>query len=315
MECKHCHKDIPDEAKYCHLCGKEQNPKPKRRRRHRPQSQGTVTKLSGQRTNPYWARLPADYSSGTPVRESLGCYPTYASAAEALSKAMYTPEQIDNKQKTVTLQDIYDRFIASNYYLQLSKSAQGSHRSAWKHLTQCANVPVSQVNKDTFQVPINAMHEAQFKRESLAKVRNLSSLLCKEAMSIGRMSINYGKLVQLPKSDTEPAKPFSSKEIIRIWAAAEGEGDRDAMALLVLIYTGMRPGELLSVDIAEHAVYIQLKRKRRCDLCYFSRFFSDFLVFRKLLFARNRCYAFSITCEFRGLFYGAYRTCVFSCYS
>lgn len=71
-------------------------------------------------------------------------------------------------------------------------------------------------------------------------------------MGLKMMTTNYGALVQLPRADSEPAKPFNSEEIIRIWAAAEGEEDRDAMALLVLIYTGMRPGELLSVDIAEH---------------------------------------------------------------
>ena len=253
MDCKHCHKDIPDDAKYCHLCGREQNPKPKRHRRHRPQSQGSIVKLSGgNRANPYWARLPADYSSGAPVRESLGCYPTYAAAAEALTKAMYTPEQTEHKKKTITLQDIYDRFVCSHYFANLTKSSQGSHKTAWKYLYPCATVPVSEINKDTFQRPVDNMRESGLKRESMAKVRNLASLLCKEAMGLKMMSTNYGALVQLPRADSEPAKPFSSKEIMRIWAAAEGEGDRDAMTLLVLIYTGMRPGELLSVDIAEH---------------------------------------------------------------
>ena len=251
MECKHCRKDIPDEAKYCHLCGKEQNPKPKRHRRHRPQSQGTVTKLSGQRTNPYWARLPADYSSGTPVRESLGCYPTYAAAAEALTKAMYAPGQTEHKQKPVTLQDIYDRLVNSHYYESLSKSAQGSHRTAWKYLYPYATVLVSEINKDTFQRPIDDMRNAGLKRESMAKVRNLASKLCHEAMGMGLITANYGQLVQLPKSDTEPAKPFASSQIKLLWEASD-MGDKDAMTVLVLIYTGMRPGELLSTDIAAH---------------------------------------------------------------
>ena len=251
MECKHCHKDIPDEAKYCHLCGKLQTVQTKRRRRHRPQSQGTVTKLSGQRTNPYWARLPADYSSGTPSRESLGCYPTYAAAAEALAKALYAPDQAEQKPKTVTLQDIYNRFVNSHYFEGLSKSAQGSHSAAWKYLSQCASVPVSEINKDTFQKPIDEMRDVGLKRETMAKARNLASLLCKEAMGKGLITVNYGQLVQLPKTDTTPAKPFSTEQVQRIWAAAD-DGDKDAMTLLVLLYTGMRPGELLSTDIAEH---------------------------------------------------------------
>lgn len=251
MECIHCHKDIPYDAKYCHLCGKQQTVQPKRHRRHRPQSQGTITKLSGQRANPYWARLPADYSSGIPVRESVGCYPTYAAAAEALSKALYTPEQVEKKQESVTLQNIYDRFIASHYFENLSKSAQGSHRTAWTYLSQCATMPVSSINRDTFQGPIDEMRNNGLKRETMAKARNLASLLCKEAMGLGLMMVNYGQLVQLPRVDTEPAKPFSTDQISRIWSAADN-GDKDAMTVLVLIYTGMRPGELLSTDIAKH---------------------------------------------------------------
>lgn len=252
MECKHCHKDIPNEAKYCHLCGKQQTVTYKRHRRHRPQSQGSIVKLSGgNRANPYWVRLPADYSSGVPVRESLGCYPTYAAAAEALTKAMYTPEQNEHKQKTVTLQDIYDRFVSSHYYESLSKSAQGSHRTAWRYINRCATIPVSEINKDTFQRSIDEMRKDGLKRETMAKARNLASLLCKEAMGLGLMTVNYGQLIQLPKADTEPAKPFSSAQIKLLWEASD-MGDKDAMTVLVLIYTGMRPGELLSTDIAEH---------------------------------------------------------------
>lgn len=252
MECIHCHKDIPSNAKYCHLCGKLQTMQSKRHRRHRPQSQGTITKLGGYRANPYWARLPADYSSGQPVRESLGCYPTYAAAAEALTKTMYTPEQNEHKQRTVTLQDIYDRFVSSHYYESLSKSAQGNHRTAWKHICQqCGDVDVSIVNKETFQKQIDNMRVDNYRRETLAKVRNLCSLLCREAMGLGLMTVNYGQLVQLPKSDVEPAKPFSSSQIKLLWEVSDMQ-DKDAMTVLVLIYTGMRPGELLSTDIATH---------------------------------------------------------------
>lgn len=252
MKCKYCQTDLPnEEAKYCHVCGKQQQPKVKRRRR-RAQAQGTITKLSGKRDQPYWARLPADYSTGIPVRVSVGCYPTYASAAKALAKALYAPEEaLVAKQKPLTLKDMFDRFVASNYYLQLSKSAQGSHKSAWTHLESQANTPVAHVNKDTFQRSINALSELGYRRETLAKIRNLASLLCKEAMGLGLMTVNYGQLIQLPKGDTVPSKPFSAAQIRALWLAADG-GDKDAMAILVLIYTGMRPAELLSVDIRIH---------------------------------------------------------------
>ena len=110
---------------YCHICGKRQQTQPKRRRLRRAQSQATITKLSGRRENPYWARLPAAYNTSKITRKSLGCYPTYNAAAEALSKAMYAIEQESEQQsKTITMQNMYDRFVDSHYYAALSKSAQ-----------------------------------------------------------------------------------------------------------------------------------------------------------------------------------------------
>lgn len=250
MVCIYCKVKLLQGSLYCHKCGRRQKQQTRKRRR-RAQSQGTITKLNGARQKPYWARLPADYSSGIPVRKSLGCFPTYAAAAEALTKAIYIPEDTPKYKKQINLQEIYYRFISSHYFESLSASAQNSHKTAWKYLVQYANIPISEINKDTFQKTIDAMSAQKMKRESTAKVRNLASKLCQEAMGLSLITVNYGKLVQLPKSDTEPPKPFSSDHIKLLWNAAD-HGDQDAMAVLVLIYTGMRPGELLSVNIGQH---------------------------------------------------------------
>ena len=70
-------------------------------------------------------------------------------------------------------------------------------------------------------------------------------------MGQGLITINYGHLIQLPKADSNAAKPFSSQDLKAIWQAADN-GNKDAMAVLILVYTGMRPAELLSLDISVH---------------------------------------------------------------
>ena len=271
MFCKHCQIQLPDNAVYCHICGKKQITQ-SHKHRHRAHAEGTITKLSGRRASPYWARLPVDYSSGIAVRRSIGVYPTYKAASEALAKAIYAIETENSKvQGSVTLQNIYEQFIKSHYYDGLSKSAQSAHRTAWKHLENCWNVPITSINKEAFQTAINILNQKGYKRETLAKIRNLASLLCKEAMGMGLITINYGQLVQLPKSDTIAAKPFSGQDLKTIWHAADN-GNKDAIAVLILIYTGMRPSELLSVDIAahlhteEHYWYFQTGNKTEAGL-------------------------------------------------
>ena len=91
MLCIRCNTELQEDAVYCYRCGKKQNQAVKRRHPKRPHAQGTITKLPGKRQNPYWARLPADYSGRTTERISVGCFPTYKAAAEAIAKAMYAP--------------------------------------------------------------------------------------------------------------------------------------------------------------------------------------------------------------------------------
>lgn len=250
MLCKNCRTALADNSVYCHICGKKQFSQPKRRL-HRGKLQGTITKLPGKRQNTYWARLPIDYSSGTPERKSIGCFRTYNDAAEALAKAMYICEAAAESLPNTTLQMVYDQFIESNYFSGLSKSAQGAHRTAWKHLSSISEVPVANVTKNTFQVPIDNLRKAGKKRETLAKVRNLSSLLCQEAMGMGLLTTNYGQLVQLPQKDSKGSPPFTSADLKRIWAEVD-KGNSTAMAVQLLNYTGMRPGEMLSIRIEEH---------------------------------------------------------------
>ena len=248
MNCGYCNTKLGKNVNYCPYCGRKiYNADGERRHYSRPQGQGTITKITGRR-KPYWARMPASYDSGETKRVSVGCYATYAEAAESLAKAMYLPS---NNADNLTLKDLYERFEGSKYYDQLSASARGAHRAAWKHLASCANIKVSKINKETFQRPIDALAASGAKRGTLAKIRNTASLLCKEAMGLGLITVNYAQLVQLPRDDTAPPVPFSSAELSVIWNTADA-GNIDAMAVLVLCYTGMRPGELLGVKIEQH---------------------------------------------------------------
>lgn len=266
MICKYCHTKLPQGAIYCHRCGKRQCARVTRRHARRPQSQGSITKLSGHK-NQYWARLPADYSTGVAVRKSLGCYPTYKAAAEAINMAIGNTKSLQTASPT-TLADIYQHFTLSQYYNALSSSAQRSHRTAWKHLSCIANISITSINMDTLQQPIDALHCAGRKRATLAKVRNLCSLLCREAIGLGILNTNYGHYIQLPKEDSASAKPFDLTALQSIWAVAD-TGDTVAMSTLLMIYTGMRPNELLSIEISTHLhtsdtyQYVQIGSKTR----------------------------------------------------
>lgn len=247
-KCPKCKKPTVDDASFCAYCGKRLVPLP-RRVRPRTEGQGSITKLSDDRAKPYWARLPAEYDNLHVQRRSIGCYKTYKEAAEALAKAMYVEQE--SAQRGLTLGDLYEGFIETKYFAQLTPQSQAGHRNSWRDLQAAAKVPVKQINRDTLQQIIDTAEKRGLKRETLAKIRNLASMLCREAMAKGLLTVNYGQLVQLPRSDSKPVQPFSADEIAMIWDATDS-GDKTAQAVILLIYTGLRPGELLSMRIEEN---------------------------------------------------------------
>ena len=199
------------------------------------------------------ARMPEKEINGKTVRPILGCYATYTEADQALREAQGSQIPV----KKYTLETIWDVFQSSNYFQALSDSGQESHRKAWKYLDRYKGIKAADLSTEPFQQAVDAMKEKGLSRETMAKVRNLASLLCKECMRLRLIEVNFGQLVQLPKQDKDTSvRSFTLAELDILWQAAE-DGSQDAMVVLLMCYTGMRPGELLGVDIAQHI------RKRR----------------------------------------------------
>ena len=247
MLCKKCGKVIPDGALYCQYCGKKQQTAPQPRHAKRVHGSGSITRLKGNRARPYLARLPATLQSGTRAQRALGMFATYQEADEALRAAVNS----SGSTAAYTLRQVYEIFTGGNYFSRLSKDGQKSHLSAWKYLEPYASKRMYRITKAEFQAAVDAMAQRGLKRETMAKVRNLASLLCKEAMGLGIITVNYGALVQLPRRDSKEQTPFSNAELKLLWDTAKA-GDAAAMHIVLNCYTGMRPGELFGVELEKH---------------------------------------------------------------
>lgn len=247
MICKKCRREIPEDAVFCPQCGKKQTAAPRKRHAKRPAGSGTINKVPGRRANPYRALFPAIWRDGRKLQKPLGYYPTYEAADAALREALAIGRDAHER----TLEDMYRRFISGNYFAGLSASGQESHRSAYRYMQDIGATRIVDVSTETFQRIVDDMRGKGLSRETMAKVRNLASLLCKECMRAKLMDVNFGALVQLPRQEKAKRRSFTLRELSRIWAAAEA-GDRAAMAVILLCYTGMRPSELLGMRIEKH---------------------------------------------------------------
>ena len=82
------------------------------------------------------------------------------------------------------------------------------------------------------------------------KIKVLFNQMYKYAMQNGLVTKDYSTYVELGKNDSGTyRKPFTMDEIKTLWDNVER--DSFIRLILILIYTGMRPGELLDVKIED----------------------------------------------------------------
>lgn len=247
MRCKSCGKEIPANALWCPWCGKKQA-KTKKKVARRPSGTGTIVKVAGKRTRPYLALLPATYSSGEKSRKPLGYFATYTEADEALARARL---EKNRDRQLLTWEDMYSSFTHSNYFSELSVDGQKSHLKSWKHLKCVSGKKVVETTKKDFEGAVQKMHSDGLGRETCLKVRNLASLLCQEAMGEKLISVNFARLVKLPKEEKKVKPPFSSSDMKKLWNLSD-LGDTAADVTLLMCYTGMRPSECLGLLLEKH---------------------------------------------------------------
>ncbi|MBE5804799.1 MAG: hypothetical protein E7316_09855 [Clostridiales bacterium] len=69
------------------------------------------------------------------------------------------------------------------------------------------------------------------------------SKLFQRAIADGFVSVNPSSLLSLPEKNSKEIPAWQPDEIEKLWTTY-GKGNRIAAACLLMIYTGMMPGEL-----------------------------------------------------------------------
>lgn len=244
MLCPKCKEEVSDQFIYCPLCGKKLKTT-QRKRSRRPMGSGSVRFVPGNRSRPWQALLPAEYRNGKKIQKTLGYYKTSVEADAALMKVRASK----NKDIfTLTLQDIYDQFISGKYYAELSKHGQQGHKGAWKHLSKYAEWRIIDIKTAQFQDVIDVLASEGRSKETAAKVRNLASKLCEEAMKNDLMDKNYALLVDLSGKEKVEAKIFTLEQLAILW---RHQDDEMVAAILLMCYTGIRPNELFGIQIED----------------------------------------------------------------
>lgn len=200
-----------------------------------PNGYGCVRKMSGARRRPYAVILTTGYEdSGKQIRKYLSYHATKKEALAALAE--YHEAPFDLNKKDITFATVYDSWLKT-------RQNQTFYEPSFRRLEALHKLNFRDIRKRHIQALVDA---CPLGFSTKAKMKNLCTMLFRYAIENELVTTNFATLVELPvKQESTLHKPFTDAEIAELW---ELTADFNAQTALILIYTGMRPGELARLD-------------------------------------------------------------------
>lgn len=227
-----------------------------------PNGHGSVTKLKGRRHNPYWARITVGYDENDKaIRKSLGTYKTKKEALEALVK-----HKDDSNPNSFTLQEVFDMYKKERIENDMIKEATiKSYEDNFKHLKSLNNRKFKELSVNDYQEVFNNMKrlnskkETPLSKESKKRIKSVLSNLYTYALKHEIVEKDISVFIELGRGEQKVEKDiFNDIQIKKLFDNIDKIEDLDI--ILIFIYTGLRPSELLNltkdnVDIDRRVIF------------------------------------------------------------
>lgn len=225
-----------------------------------PNGFGNVSKLPGKRRNPWRARKTVswDITDNGKTKQTyitIGYYPTRQEALTALAEYNKHPFEIS---KDVTFEQVYDNWAKSKFD-EISRSNVAGYKAAYNLCSPIYNVRFCDLKLSHLQGVIDTSGKNY---PTLKKLKIMFNQLFDYAVQneiVGRDKhiaeyVNIGKPI---KSDKHYR--FNNAEIDTLWRWAPN--NEYVQLILMLIYSGVRPGELFAVkrervNLQEKSFYV-----------------------------------------------------------
>lgn len=239
--CIKCGADLPLGALYCPMCGKKQtaqtNPEKKRTGRSRPNGTGSVYR----RGKTWECAIVLGYviqpdGKRKAIRPTKGGFKTKKEAMEYLPKL-----KEDRPRLTPTLYDLWERYQDSKKYTQLSASRKEKYAIAWRKLERLWFTKIDLLTTFDLQDTVNDQASTFYTARDL---KDLLSKLYQMALPDQYVKSNLAEYIELPELNAKKQEAFTAEEIAKLWTDY-ADGNWWTGYILLMIYTGMMPGELL----------------------------------------------------------------------
>lgn len=162
----------------------------------------------------------------------------------ALQYCKTLAEQKNTKKEAPTLQHYWDLY-ESTKFKKLSGSKQVAYKIAWRKWNNLHLVPIDQIMLHDIQIEIDQNASSYYPAKDM---RTLLKRLFEMAAGEGFVNKDLPSLADIPSLDEKEGEPFTAEEQKNIWKTYES-GEQFAAVLLIMIHTGIMPGEMMRMRI------------------------------------------------------------------
>lgn len=210
-----------------------------------PNGFGGITKLSGNRRKPFWVRITVGWDI-TPTGKQKQIYKTlgyYATRKEAmLALAEYNSNPFDLANMSLTFEDVWEKWSPKHF--EKYPSSEKGLTIAFKKCDSIRNMKMADIRTAHLQSVMDSIsHQST---QSQVKLKTVFNNTFKYAMENDIIKKDYSDFVTVNRTESKATKDkFFTKDQIKLILSHKDEELVDTV--IILLYTGMRIGELLQL--------------------------------------------------------------------
>lgn len=216
-----------------------------------PNGYGSVSKMSGKRRHPWRVRKTAKWAMDPTTGKAkqlyitVGYYATKAEALQALSD--FNKDPFDLKFSSKTMKEVYEEW-SERKFAEISDQNVKGYRAAWKLCEPIQNMRFVDIRIDHLQ---KLADESGKNTPTLKKFKVMLKGLFDYAVIHGIITndknvVSYIDINRAGNPNARSHTPFTADQVGRLWEVHEG--NEYYSIILMLIYTGLRIGELLDLE-------------------------------------------------------------------
>ena len=230
-----------------------------------PNGYGSVYKLSGKRRKPFVARVTDGWDDeGKQLFKFLGYYEKRQDAMQAL--ADYNANHYNIEASTITFEELYKKY-SEKKFKTVEQTTINGYKAAFKHSKALHNVRFVDIKTDMMQDVIDNSVKGLASRR---KIKVLFNELFSYAMQRDIVTKDYSQYLTVGSRkdyDKRNRTPFTKEEQNKLW---NNLNIPYVDTILILIYTGLRIGELLelkteNIDMVEKTFICGIKTEAGKD--------------------------------------------------